>query len=59
MSGPDNIAVAAKRLYEAHETRAPCQPVRDLVAEDDMEPACAVQNHNTARLILRAPGRRA
>lgn len=43
----DKVVEAANRLYDANKTGAVCRPVRDVVAEGDVETAYAVQNHNT------------
>ena len=50
------IEQAAQRLWQAHATAQPCDPVRDLIGATDVEAAYAVQQHNTARWI--AQGRR-
>jgi 2-keto-4-pentenoate hydratase len=50
------IEQAAERLWQAHATAKPCDPVRDLIGTTDVEAAYAVQQHNTARWI--AQGRR-
>lgn len=41
---------AADRLWDAAERHAPCPPVRDLIAADDVEGAYAVAQHNVARV---------
>lgn len=50
------IEQAAERLWQAHATAKPCDPVRDLIGATDVEAAYTVQQHNTARWI--AQGRR-
>jgi 2-keto-4-pentenoate hydratase len=42
------IALAAKRLREASETRKPCAPIRDLIGTTDIKKAYEVQAINTA-----------
>jgi 2-keto-4-pentenoate hydratase len=43
------VVAAADRLLHAWETKAPCAPLRDLLAADDIDGAYAVQDHNTRR----------
>ncbi|VWB87902.1 fumarylacetoacetate hydrolase family protein [Burkholderia lata] len=43
------IAVAAQRLSSAEKERTPCEPIRDLIGEKDIELAYAIQQHNIAR----------
>jgi 2-keto-4-pentenoate hydratase len=47
MSKTPSIVEAAEQLRRAHETHAPCQPVRDLLPLDDVAAAYAVQETNT------------
>jgi len=47
LSKEKNIEEAARRLRTAWETGVPCDPVRDLIGETDVEAAYAVQNINT------------
>lgn len=42
------INSAAKRLREANEKKATCQPIRNLIGETDLEKAYMIQNINTA-----------
>jgi 2-keto-4-pentenoate hydratase len=41
------IETAAVRLLQAIKTGRPCQPIRDLIASDDVDAAYAVQEYNT------------
>jgi len=50
------IESAALRLRKAAETHAPCAPIRDLIAPDDVAAAYAVQEINTKYWLAR--GRR-
>lgn len=50
------IEQAAERLWQAHATAKPCDPVRDLIGATDVDAAYAVQQRNTERWI--AQGRR-
>lgn len=50
------IRLAAERLRLAAETRQPCAPIRDLIAQGDVASAYAVQNFNTNHWL--AQGRR-
>lgn len=50
------IEQAAERLWQAHASAQPCDPVRDLIGATDVEAAYAVQQRNTARWL--AQGRR-
>jgi len=47
MSNMPSVVEAAEQLRRAHETHAPCQPVRDLLPQDDVAAAYAVQETNT------------
>jgi len=47
MSKMPSVVEAAEQLRRAHETHAPCQPVRDLLPQDDVAAAYAVQETNT------------
>jgi 2-keto-4-pentenoate hydratase len=47
MSKMPSIVEAAERLRRAHETHAPCQPIRDFLPQDDVAAAYAVQEANT------------
>jgi 2-keto-4-pentenoate hydratase len=47
MSKMPSIVEAAERLRRAHETHAPCQPIRDFLPQDDVAAAYAVQETNT------------
>lgn len=54
MTVPDHLVdEAAKRLEEAYATRTPCAPVRDLLGEDDIAAAYAVQQRQTDHRITR------
>ena len=57
MTRDESIASAANRLWAAHETATPCDPVRDLLDPADVEVAYAVQARNTTRWL--GDGRRA
>ena len=46
-STEENIRKAADRIRHAAETGTPCEPVRSLLAEADLEAAYAVQEYNT------------
>lgn len=50
------IEQAAERLWQAHATASPCDPVRDLIGAADVDAAYAVQQRNTERWL--AQGRR-
>ena len=50
-STPENIQKAADALHQAHESKTPCAPIRDLLAEGDVDAAYAVQNANTQRWL--------
>jgi 2-keto-4-pentenoate hydratase len=54
MSG--SVEDAAGRIWHAYEAGEACAPVRDLIGEDDIAAAYAVQETNTARWL--AAGRR-
>jgi 2-keto-4-pentenoate hydratase len=41
------VETAAVRLLQAIKTGRPCQPIRDLIASDDLDAAYAVQEYNT------------
>jgi len=41
------VGEAAKRLRDAHGTGVPCPPVREMLPEDDLDAAYAVQEVNT------------
>lgn len=45
------VDVAATRLHEAATTGRPCDPVRDVIAADDVRAAYAVQRRNVERLV--------
>jgi 2-keto-4-pentenoate hydratase len=47
MSKMPSIVEAAEQLRRAHETHAPCQPIRDFLPQDDVAAAYAVQETNT------------
>ena len=47
MSKTPSIVEAAELLRRAHDTHTPCQPVRDLLLQDDVAAAYAVQETNT------------
>ena len=51
------LEAAAQRLWDAHENRAPCAPVRDLIGAGNVDDAYAVQTLNNDRHL--AAGRRA
>ncbi|MDR3468586.1 MAG: fumarylacetoacetate hydrolase family protein [Xanthobacteraceae bacterium] len=51
MPKPSPIAEAAELLRQAHETHAPCLPVRNLLPPDDVAAAYAVQEANTERRL--------
>lgn len=40
------IVAAAQRLWDAEKERLPCEPIRDLIGETDIEMAYAIQQHN-------------
>jgi 2-keto-4-pentenoate hydratase len=44
---PQTLKAAAERLREAHATRVPCAPVRELLDEHDVDAGYAVQELNT------------
>lgn len=48
-TSPETIQAAADRLWQANSSGTPCDPVRDLVAEGDLNGAYAVQEINTRR----------
>lgn len=48
---PERIAAAAERLWRAHATGTPCDPVSDLLAGGSLEDAYAVQDVNTRRWL--------
>ncbi|MBT3699908.1 MAG: 2-keto-4-pentenoate hydratase [Alphaproteobacteria bacterium] len=50
-SDQNNIEKAADLLFEAHNTGKPCSPIRDLLAEGDVDAAYAVQAINTKRFL--------
>lgn len=50
------IVAAAQRLWDAEKERTPCEPIRDLIGEKDVELAYAIQQHNINREL--ALGRR-
>lgn len=43
VTSAESISAATKRLYEAAQTRVPCDPVRDLIGTEDLDAAYAVQ----------------
>jgi len=45
----DKIEEAARRLWEASEKGEPCAPIRELLADGDLDAAYAVQEINTRR----------
>lgn len=45
----DSIHAAADRLYRAQRAGIPCEPIRDLLTEGDLDAAYAVQEVNTRR----------
>jgi len=47
----DHILAAADRLWEAWTTHQPCEPIRDLVASDDVAAAYRIQQRNVERQI--------
>ncbi len=47
MTEPDEIAVLADRIRTAYETGVPCEPLRDQLAEGDLDAAYAIQEANT------------
>jgi 2-keto-4-pentenoate hydratase len=49
LANADVIGLAAQRLYEAQESQTPCEPVRDLLRENDIGGAYAVQGMNVSR----------
>lgn len=51
-----NIQEAAARLWLAEKNGQPCEPVRDLIGETDIDSAYAIQQHNIAAHL--ASGRR-
>ena len=48
---PTTISAAADRLRKAHEERATCEPVTDLLHGASIDDAYAVQNINTERWL--------
>lgn len=50
-STPENIQKAADALLGAHKSKTPCAPIRDLLADGDVDGAYAVQNINTKRWL--------
>jgi 2-keto-4-pentenoate hydratase len=52
----DSIRSAAERIRQAHATRVPCAPIRDLIGAADVAAAYAVQDINTRHWM--ASGRR-
>ncbi|HEY9081273.1 2-keto-4-pentenoate hydratase [Magnetovibrio sp.] len=55
-SKPENIQKAADALYQAHKAKTPCDPIRDLLEDGDVDGAYAVQETNTRRWL--AEGRK-
>ncbi len=51
-----NLKKAAENIRSAYETRIPCSPVRELIAEGDIDAAYSVQKANTD--VWLAEGRR-
>ena len=47
----DNIQQAADRLWNAAKTGTPCEPVRDLIGDLELDAAYAVQNINCERMV--------
>ncbi len=47
----ENIQKAADLLFEAHASGVPCDPVRELLPEGDVDAAYAVQDINTRRWL--------
>lgn len=43
------IEIAAQRLLKAEKDRVPCEPIRDLIGESDIELAYAIQQFNVSR----------
>jgi len=50
-STPENIQKAADALYQAHNTKTPCDPIRDLLEDGDVDGAYAVQETNSRRCL--------
>jgi 2-keto-4-pentenoate hydratase len=50
-STPQNIQKAADALYTAHADKKPCDPIRDLLEDGDVDAAYAVQETNTKRWL--------
>ena len=48
---PENIQKAADALYTAHADKTPCDPIRDLLQDGDVDGAYAVQEINTKRWL--------
>ena len=51
-----NIEKAAAAIYQSYSSGAPCNPIRDLLSEDDLDAAYQVQNINTEKWL--SEGRR-
>ncbi|MDX1478692.1 MAG: fumarylacetoacetate hydrolase family protein [Saprospiraceae bacterium] len=55
-TSPENVSLAAERLRKAAETGVPCAPVRDLLGDQDLDAAYAVQKLNTGVRIKDGAG---
>ena len=55
-SSSENIQKAADALHQAHTSKTPCAPIRDLLEDGDVDAAYAVQETNTKRWL--AEGRK-
>ncbi|MAZ01776.1 MAG: 2-keto-4-pentenoate hydratase [Sneathiella sp.] len=56
MSNRTNIQQAAEAIYQSYLSGAPCDPIRDLLPEGDVDAAYQVQNINTEKWL--SEGRR-
>src|SRR3546814_12354872 len=49
VSSAESIELAARTLFDAHESGRCCAPIRSIIAEGDIAGAYAVQDQNTRR----------